>query len=422
MKAYTGYYDRSYKPKKTDLICQFYVEPGCGLSMKKAAERVAAESSVGTWTDLTTDKKRIAKLKAQVFEIKGNWVKIAYPIDLFEEGNMPQILSSIAGNIFGMKDVRNLRLYDIHWPEKLMKSFRGPLYGIPGVRAILNTPERPLCGTIVKPKLGLNEKEHSKVAYDAWSGGIDIVKDDENLSSQSFNNFNKRITQTLKMRDKAEKETGEEKVYMPNITADVETMIKRAEHVRDEGGEYVMVDILTVGWSGLQRIREVTQDLKLAIHAHRAMHGALTRNRKHGISMIAIADIARIIGVDQIHIGTGVGKMSEKKEEVKNTADEISKGFLMEKDHIMSEQWRYVKPVFPVCSGGLYPGVVDKLVKLLGNDIIIQAGGGIHGHPKGTKAGAKAMRQAIEAVMAQCSLKEWAENHKELKEALRKWR
>jgi len=416
-----GYIQTGYRPDKNDLVCEFYIEPAKGSTVKKAAEHVASESSTGTWTDVATMKPRIRNLGAKVFEIKGKWVKIAYPSELFEGGNMPQIYSSIAGNIFGMKIVRNLRLESVHWPKSIMKSFRGPMFGIPGVRKLLKVKNRPLLGTIVKPKLGLNEKEHAKVAYDAWRGGLDIVKDDENLSSMKFNHFEKRVKETLKMRDRAERETGERKMYMPNVTAESREMLRRARFIRDNGGEYMMVDIVTAGWSGLQTLREENQDLKLVMHAHRAEHAAFTRNPKHGISMLVLAESARLIGVDQIHIGTVVGKMEGKKEDVMDTEDEIEHRIIREHGHVLADDWGSIRPVFAVCSGGLHPGHLPKLVAILGTDIIAQFGGGCHGHPGGTVKGAAAIRQAAEAVMEGIDLKEAGKSNYELREALKKW-
>jgi ribulose-bisphosphate carboxylase large chain len=406
--SYTDFIDLYYKPKD-DIVCDFRIEPAKGVTIKKAAEMVAGESSVGTWTDVSTMKPRIKDIGARIFSIKGNNVKIAYPSILFEEGNMSQIMSSIAGNIFGMKAVKNLRLEDVEFPSSLIKSFKGPLYGIDGIRKLLNVPKRPLVGTIVKPKIGLNEKEHAKVAYDAWVGGIDIVKDDENLSNQKFNNFSKRIVETLKMRDMAEKETGERKVYMPNITSESDTMLKRANFVKEAGGRYLMVDIISVGWSALQTVRNANDDLKLVLHAHRAGHGAFTKDPKHGISMRVVSKLTRIVGMDQLHVGTVVGKMFETKEEVLQNCDALR------------GKMNGLKTAMPVSSGGLHACLVPSLVKIFGNDFIIQAGGGIHGHPGGTVAGAKSMRQALEAVMSNTDLKAYAKSHKELKQALEKW-
>jgi ribulose-bisphosphate carboxylase large chain len=404
---YVDFVDQSYKPKTTGLICDFYVEPE-GISLTEAAGGVAAESSVGTWTELTTIKPYVEKLAARVFSINGNNIRIAYPIELFEHGNMPNILSSVAGNVFGLRALKNLRLNDVHLPRELVRSFRGPNYGIGGVRELLGVKDRPLVGTIIKPKLGLKTKDHAKVAYDAWVGGCDVVKDDENLSSQRFNPFDDRVVATLEMRDQVEAETGEKKVYMANITSETEEMLKRAQFVQDHGGRYLMIDILTCGFSALQTVRE--QDFGLVIHAHRAGHAAFTKNPKHGISMKVIAKVARIIGVDQLHVGTVVGKMSETREEVSENCEALR------------TELYGLKKVLPVASGGLHPGLVPALMEFFGKDFVIQAGGGIHGHTEGTVSGAKAMRQAVDATLQGVSLKEYAASHKELRVALEIWK
>lgn len=403
---YIDFVDLNCTPKETDVICTFRIEPA-EISMKEAAGGVAAESSVGTWTELTTAKPYVDKLAAHVFNIERSIAKIAYPQELFEPGNMPNILSSIAGNVFGLRALKNLRLIDINFPSKLIRSFKGPKFGIEGIRRLLKVYDRPLVGTIIKPKLGLKTADHAKVAYEGWVGGCDIVKDDENLSSQGFNPFEERVAKTLEARDRAEKETGEKKVYMVNITAETEQMLKRAELVLDRGGEYVMVDILTCGFAALQTLRN--QDFKLVIHAHRAGHAAFTKNPKHGISMEAIAKVARMIGVDQLHVGTVVGKMFETKGEVRENCEALK------------TEMSGLKPVLPVASGGLHPGLVPSLMELFGKDFVIQAGGGIHGHSGGTVAGAKAMRQAVDATLQGVPLKEYGRTHKELETALRIW-
>ncbi len=404
---YLDFVNLEFTPNDSDLICTFYVEPK-GISLNEAAGGVAAESSIGTWTKLSTEKPYMKKLAATVFKIDRNFIQIAYPEDLFEKGNMPNILSSVAGNVFGLKALENLRLVNISLPAVLLDSFKGPKYGIKGIRKLLRVRERPLVGTIIKPKLGLKTADHAQVAYESWLGGCDIVKDDENLSSQNFNPFEERIIKTLEVKDKAEEETGERKVYMANITAETEVMLKRAQFVQDQGGNYIMVDILTCGFSALQTLRD--QNFKLIIHAHRAGHAAFTKKPKHGISMQTIAKIARIIGVDQLHVGTVVGKMSETKDEV------------LENIHALKENMSTYRKVMPVASGGLHPGLIPSLIDTFGKDFIIQAGGGIHGHPNGTQAGATAMRQAVEGTLKCVNLAEYSKTHAELKNAVNFWK
>jgi len=278
---------------------------------------------------------------------------------------------------------------------------------------------RPFVGTIIKPKLGLNTQHHSQSAYESWRGGCDFVKDDENLGSQKFNEFEKRLAKTLEMADKAERETGEKKAYLVNVTAETKEMIKRAQLVENMGGKYVMLDILTSGWAAVQTLREA--NFKMAIHAHRAMHAAFDRNPEHGINMMVIADFARLIGVDTLHIGTGIGKLEGSIKDIEELQEEIENKKVKETKERLAQKWWNIKPVLGVSSGGLHPGHVPFLVKHLGKDLVIQAGGGIHGHPSGTQAGAKAMRQAVDAVMKGISLKEHSKTYKELKEALDKF-
>ncbi|MEA3329908.1 MAG: type III ribulose-bisphosphate carboxylase [Nanoarchaeota archaeon] len=418
---YQTFINLKYRPKKTDLICQYKVVPSKNFNFKEVASMVAGESSVGTWTDVKTMKPRIAKkLSPKVFylDLRNKRIRIAYPIALFELGNLPEILSSIGGNIFGMKSVKELFWEDVNIPKKILKSFKGPRYGIKGIRKILKVKKRPLVGTIVKPKVGLNEIEHAKVAYEAWRGGCDIVKDDENLTSQNFNKFKSRFLKTIKLMRKAEKETGERKVYLINCTAETKEMLKRIKFVEDNGGNYIMLDILTLGWASVQTARNAT---KLPIHAHRAGHAMLDRNAKFGMSMEVIAQLARMIGVDTLHIGTAYGKMSGAKDEVLHIEQEIESKFTKETKEYLAQKWFGIKPVFAVASGGVYPGIVDKIIKFMGNEVVLQAGGGVHGHPDGTRAGAIAMRQAVDATIKRKSLKEYAKTHEELKMALKLW-
>jgi len=407
-----------YKPKGKDLICLFRVEPN-KMDMRKTAATVALESSVGTWSKLTTEKDYMKKLGAKVFSIKGNQIKIAYPEELFEGGNAPNILSSIAGNIFGMKAVKNLRLEDVQFPKSILNSFPGPKFGIEGVRKKMKVKNRPLIGTIIKPKLGLNSKDHTETAYQAWVNGCDACKDDENLASQKFNQFEKRLSKCLDAADKAKSQTGEEKGYLVNVTAETNKMIKRAQMVQDQGGKYVMIDIVTSGFAAVQTLREA--NFKMAIHAHRAMHAAFTRNEKHGMSMMVLADFARLVGVDQLHIGTAVGKLEGDIELISELNDEMERKNVKATKKRLEQDWGKIKPVLSVSSGGLHPGHVPYLVKHLGKDLVIQMGGGIHAHKLGTGAGARAARQAIDATMRNIPLKEHAKTHQELKIALKQW-
>ncbi len=419
---YLDFVQRDYKPSESDVLVLFRVEPAPGFSFEEAAGRVASESSVGTWTtlEIDIDWSRIRRLMARAYRLDPPFVTVAYPEELFEEGSIPQFLSSVAGNIFGMKALRALRLVDFRLPPSLRDSFPGPLYG-KRVRELLGVKGRPILATVPKPKVGLIPDETYRVSVEALIGGIDLIKDDENLTSQKFSVFEKRLKAVMKAIDKAEKETGEKKGFLANVTAPYKEMERRIRLVHDYGNPFVMIDIITVGWSGVQAAREVTGELKMAIHAHRAMHATFTRNPRHGITMRAVAKLARLAGVDHIHIGTVVGKLVSPKSEVMAIKRALTARREADGKRKLGQDWGRIKPVLPTSSGGLHAGILPEVIRILGPDILIQVGGGVWGHPDGPRAGAMSVRQSIEATLKGIPLEEYAKTHRELARALEKW-
>lgn len=410
-------------PDKIDvdknIIAVYYVEPN-KISLLKAGVTIAAEESIGTWTEVTTTTEWLIKhLSAKVFEINkvngGGIIKIAYPLELFdyEIGGIPNLLSIVAGNLFGSGKLNNVRLIDIFFPKAFVKAFKGPKFGIEGVRKIIGTTStrRPHIGTIIKPKVGLSPKETAKVAYEAAMGGVDFIKDDETLSNQRFCPLEDRVSHVAEALDRVEEETGRKVIYAPCITAETYKIPELADTALENGATALMIDFLTAGFSAIRILAE-DESIKVPIHCHRTMHGAITRNPKHGISMKVLAKLVRLAGGDQLHTGTAVGKMGGIHKNVKE---------IVEINNWLRSKFYGLKTVFPVASGGIHPAIVGKNLSILGTDIVIQAGGGIHGHPWGSRAGATAMRQAVDAFMKNISIEKYAETHKELKKALEKW-
>jgi len=419
---YQEFVDLNHTPGPDELVALYYFEPAEGISREEAVGRIASESSTGTWTTLFTLPPRMRDLQAKAFEIEGNYVKIAYPLALWEEGNAPQLLSGIAGNVFGMKALDRLRLIDASLPAEYLRHFKGPHFGMEGIRDMMKVRGRPLTGAVPKPKVGFTAEEHAEVGYETWMGGFDFVKDDENLTSQSFNRFEDRVRAMAKMRDKAEQETGEKKSAFINITADTETMEKRAKMLADYGWNYAMIDVVVAGTAAVATLRDYCSDLGLAIHAHRAMHAAFDRDERHGITMQFLAKMMRLVGVSQIHTGTAVGKLVGTREEATLLADILREKHTNAVNHMALDQdWGSIKSAFPVSSGGLHPGLVPDVLDIYGTDLVLLVSGGIHGHPKGTRAGAEATMQAIEAWMDGETLDEKAKKATALREALEKW-
>jgi len=386
-----------------EVIAKYRVETD--LPIEKAAEAIAAEQSTGTWTDVEREKLA-SDLSARVVRAEGNFAYVAFPEELFEAGNIPQYLSVVAGNLFGLGDLKKVRLLDVIFPQSLVSAHKGPRFGIKEARKILGVFDRPLVGTIIKPKVGLSPKETAEVAGQAVRGGLDLIKDDETLTDQSFCPMDERVEAVMAELSKVEEETGKKAFYAVNVTSGAEEILGRAEEVIDRGANMVMVDVLTSGFSALEVL---SRGVEVPVHVHRTMHGAFTRDRSHGISMIPISRLVRMAGGTNLHTGSYLGKMAGDREENDRCRDALR------------DEWYGLSPVFPVASGGVHPGNVRPNLEGYGTDCIVQAGGGVHGHPWGTTGGAKAMVQAVEAWIAGVSEEEYARSHKELEAALKLW-
>nr|VDD88728.1 RuBisCO long chain, Form III-b [uncultured archaeon] len=418
---YDEFVDAKVRPKPTDIVALFRFDCERGISVREALGRIASESSVGTWTTLAELPRRIPGMKAMAYKWDSHVAHVTYPAELWEPGNMPQLLSGVAGNIFGMKAVKRLRLLDLRLPAWYLKGFRGPLDGIAGLRRRLKVPKRPLTATVPKPKLGWSAAEHAHLGAEAWMGGMDLVKDDENLTSQSFNRFEKRVELLTRERRKAERATGEVKSALINVTAETKEATRRAKLLAREGWEYAMVDVVTTGWGALQTLRDEFEELDLAIHAHRAMHAMFTKDEAHGMAMPCLAKLLRCVGVDQLHAGTIVGKLVSPKHEVLASADTLRERRVKAREGLLDQDWGRIKPAFPVASGGLHIGIVPDILRTFGLDQAIQLGGGVHGHPDGTRAGAKALLDVIHGTMDGERLADIGRSSPEVRRALEKW-
>lgn len=378
--------------------------------LEECARVVAMEESTGTWTPLP---KRTGSLEDRVaawvesVDKKAGTARVAYPYEIFEPENIPGFLAVVAGNLFGLGSLHRCRLVDLEFPKAFLAHYKGPQFGIPGIRKLVGTGKsgRPHGGTIVKPKVGLDPKQTAAVAKEAALGGLDFIKDDETLTDQGFCPMDERTRLVMEALDQVKDETGKTVLYAVNLTSGGHEILDRLDRVMEQGANCCMVDVLT---SGFDAVRTLRSEAKVPIHVHRAMHGALTRSPDWGIDMRAICRLVRLCGGDQMHVGSAAGKM----EHPANLTDLLS---------ILKDPWpgASLKPVFPVSSGGLHPKLVEPEVAAFGSDVVIQAGGGIHGHPKGTTSGARALMQAIDVVHAGKPLSKATQP--ELKAALAKW-
>ena len=408
--AEMGYWDPDYEPKDTDILAAFRITPQEGVDPIEAAAAVAGESSTATWTVVWTDRLTpYEHYQAKAYRVDpvsgtpGQFIAyIAYDLDLFEEGSIANLTSSIIGNVFGFKALKALRLEDMRIPPHYVKTFQGPPHGIVTEREYLDKFGRPLIGATTKPKLGLSAKNYSRVVYEALRGGLDFTKDDENINSQPFMRWRDRFLYAMEAVTRASAATGEVKGHYLNVTAaSMEDMYERAEFAKEIGSIIIMAD-LTIGYTALTSMSKWSRRNGMLLHLHRAGHSTYTRQKSHGVSFRVLAKWCRLIGVDHIHAGTVVGKLEGDPGIVRGYYDvcrERNNHANPETGLYFDQDWCSLPGVMPVASGGIHAGQMHQLLHYLGEDVVLQFGGGTIGHPMGIAAGASANRLAVEAII-----------------------
>ena len=411
-----GYWEPDYKIKDTDVLAMFRMTPQEGVEADECAAAVAGESSPATWTVVWTDRLTACEMyraKAYRVDLVPNtgpgtkteaqyFAYIAYDIDLFEGNSIANLTASIIGNVFGMKAVKALRLEDMRIPVAYLKTFQGPATGVIVERERMDKFGRPLLGATTKPKLGLSGRNYGRVVYEALKGGLDFMKDDENINSQSFMHWRDRFLYCMDAVNKASAATGEVKGHYMNVTAGtVEEMIERAEFAKSLGSIIIMID-LVIGYSAIQTMAIWARKHDMILHLHRAGNSTYSRQKNHGMAFRVICKWMRMAGVDHIHAGTVVGKLEGDPMMIRGYYDTLldtHTPIQLEKGIFFEQDWASLNKCMPVASGGIHAGQMHQLLTYLGDDVVLQFGGGTIGHPDGIQAGAIANRTAQEVMV-----------------------
>eukprot|EP00179_Madagascaria_erythrocladioides_P024142 CAMPEP_0198332038 /NCGR_PEP_ID=MMETSP1450-20131203/18007_1 /TAXON_ID=753684 ORGANISM="Madagascaria erythrocladiodes, Strain CCMP3234" /NCGR_SAMPLE_ID=MMETSP1450 /ASSEMBLY_ACC=CAM_ASM_001115 /LENGTH=363 /DNA_ID=CAMNT_0044036469 /DNA_START=195 /DNA_END=1283 /DNA_ORIENTATION=- len=362
-----GYWDPDYSIKETDVLALFRITPQPGVDPIEAAAAVAGESSTATWTVVWTDLLTACDLyRAKAYRVDPvpntddqYFAYIAYDIDLFEEGSIANLTASIIGNVFGFKAVKALRLEDMRLPVAYLKTFQGPATGVVVERERMNNFGRPLLGATVKPKLGLSGKNYGRVLYEGLKGGLDFLKDDENINSQPFMRWRERYLFAMEGVNRSVAATGEVKGHYLNVTAGtMEDMYERAEFSKEVGSIICMID-LVIGYTAIQTMGKWARKHDMILHLHRAGNSTYSRQKNHGMNFRVICKWMRMAGVDHIHAGTVVGKLEGDPLMIKGFYNTLLLPILdinLPEGIFFDQDFASLRKVMPVASGGIHAG------------------------------------------------------------------
>ncbi|WP_274648676.1 ribulose-bisphosphate carboxylase large subunit family protein [Paenibacillus humicola] len=399
-------------------------------SLQRAAEVMAGEQSTGTFVSVPGETAELKALhQARILSIEaleehgspalpGAYlapdmenpvyrraiVRLSFPLHNFGP-SLPNLLSTVAGNLYELREFSGLRLIDLELPPAFAARYPGPQFGIEGTRKIAGVHGRPLIGTIVKPSVGLPAEAYGPLVRELADAGLDFIKDDELCANPPYAPFEERVRAVMDELKRAADRNGKMVMYAFNITDDLDEMKRNHDLVLQEGGSCVMVSINSVGLAGVAHLRRYAE---LPIHGHRNQWGAMTRSPLLGMSFTAYQKLCRLAGVDHLHTNGLDSKFSESNSSVVRSI----------KDCLQPMLGGYT--VMPVLSSAQWAGSAVTTYRAARTvDVIHLAGGGILAHPGGAAEGVRSMQQGWEAAVKEIELSVYAESRPELREAMR---
>jgi 2,3-diketo-5-methylthiopentyl-1-phosphate enolase len=390
-------------------------------NLEKKAEGIALGLTVGSWTDLPKlEQDQLKKHKGEVVRIqelnedvranhylgkkvKKGIVTIAYPASNFSL-DIPAILTTAFGKLSLDGEVK---LVDLDFSTEVKAHFPGPAFGIEGIRNKIGVYDRPLLMSIFKGVIGRDLTYLKDQLKDQLLGGVNLVKDDEILFENPLTPFEERIKAGKEVIDNVYELTGHKALYAVNLTGRTFELLDKAKRAKELGAEVLLFNVFAYGLDVLQSL--VEENIELPIMAHPAVSGALTPSEFYGINnQLLLGKLLRYAGADFSLFPSPYGSVALNRQEALGISFELTKELEMKK-------------TFPVPSAGIHPGLVPLLIRDFGNDSIINAGGGVHGHPNGAIAGGKAFKAAIEAVLIGKTLQEAGDENEALKKAIELW-
>ncbi|MEH7386738.1 2,3-diketo-5-methylthiopentyl-1-phosphate enolase [Bacillus sp. JJ1521] len=392
-------------------------------NFEKKAEGIALGLTIGSWTNLPKlEQEQLKNHKGRVVsveqvdenqrasqylgkQVKKGIIKISYPSANFS-ADLPAILTTTFGKLSLDGEVK---LLDLEFSNELKASFPGPKFGMSGIREKLGVFDRPLVMSIFKGVIGRDIEYLKEQLREQALGGVNIIKDDEILFENPLTPYETRIIEGKKVLEDVYTETGHRALYAVNLTGRTFELKEKARKAVELGADLLLFNVFAYGLDVLQSLAE-DPEISVPIMAHPAVSGTLTPSEFYGFSnQLLLGKLLRYAGADLVLFPSPYGSVALEREQTLAIAAELTKP---------DESF---KASFPVPSAGIHPGLVPLLINDFGKDSVINAGGGVHGHPDGAIGGGKAFNAAVEAVLKGKTLVEFAQNSPELKTAIELW-
>ena len=415
--------------KRGDLNPEDYIELDftfeCAGDPREAAAHLCSEQSTAQWRRVGVDEDFRPRFAAKVLDLESEPRPSGFsiPVECAAQGpvysvraviahphgnfgpRIPNLLSAVCGEgVFFSPGIPLIRLQDIRFPDSYLAGFEGPRFGVAGLRERLQAFGRPIFFGVIKPNIGLPAEPFAELGYQSWLGGLDIAKDDEMLADIGWCPLSERAAALGEARLRAERETGVPKIYLANITDEVDRLAELHDLAVAKGANALLINAMPVGLSGVRMLRK---HATVPLIAHFPFIAAFSRLPGYGIHSRVLTRLQRLAGFDTVIMPGFGSRMMTPEHEV------------LECVRACLEPMGHIKPCLPVPGGSDWAGTLEGVYRKVGSvDFGFVPGRGVFGHPMGPRGGAASIRQAWDAISQGIPLAQHAKTHAELHAAL----
>lgn len=334
---------------------------------EKLARAIAIEQTVEVpeaLIDARTEREIVGKVEGTDPLPDGRFaLRIAYRADLVH--SLPDLLSLLYGNVSMMEGVR---LADLALPPDVLARFRGPNFGIAGVRELLGVHGRPLLCTVLKPR-GAPDAHFARIAEEFALAGGDLVKEDNNLLDRAHGISERRIALCAGAVARANRKTGRNCLYFANACVPIDRLERLVAAALRHGAKGILIPPLLMG---LDVVRDLAARHRIAVMAHPSFTGTFFEDRRHGIEPgILLGTIFRLAGIDITIFANHGGRFNYGKAECEGIAAKLRAPL------------GKIRPALPAPAGGMTLERVDEMAKEYGADTVLVFGGAMLGRPLG---------------------------------------
>ena len=345
-----------------DRICVTYEYHGTGP--REIADFVRVEQSIEFPIDLAPQwiQDEVVGKVEEISSISDgvHQISISYPA-----GNtgyeLPQLLNVLWGNA---SLIPNLRLIGADLPDSILGKFRGPRFGIDGLRTHFGAPTRPLLTTALKP-MGSDSKTLAEMARTLALAGFDLIKDDHSLANQPWSMWRERVELVSRAVKDANEITGKNCAYAPSLNLPFDQIHEAAHTAKALGAGSLLA---LPGITGFDSMRTLAEDdsIGLPIQAHPALLGSYTSSPTNGIAHgLLFGTFARLAGADiTIFPNTG-GRFSFTPAQCREILDHSQRPL------------GHLKPIWVAPAGGMTLEKIPEILQAYGKDCALLIGGAL---------------------------------------------